>query len=548
MKNIPVLIIGGGPVGLGLALGLARQNVYSIVIERHPGITNHPRARGVNVRSMEVFRQWGNDTELLKWELPKEARRIIWAQSLQGEEITRVIMDDSSMKFHSPAQASLVSQDRVEESLYHSLLNYKETEVQFLRECISLEENDNGITAKILDRTNDREEFICAKYVVAADGAHSRIRKQLGIDMIGSDNLGHFCNIYCEFDITKWTRNRPFIGILFTDPALSGRLIATVDGNSRWIVGMRFAAGDTREIFTDEYCIDEIRRVTGITDLSIRIINKNFWTMAAQSANQYRKGRVFLAGDAAHRLPPTGGFGMNTGIQDAHNLAWKLACVINHDFPDALLDTYHEERAPVAECNIKWSMENATRYNEINQAIRSGDTETLKIKLHEQNNNLNYSGLDLGFIYHSSAILSENNQTLSVTPSQYMPTTLPGSRAPHVSLIRNGKKISTLDLFEKDFVLLTGTDGETWRNAAIKLAQKISLPLITYKIASDGDLIDAENTWHNVYEISTDGAVLVRPDGHIAWRSTFMMDDPRKELEKCFDVVSMTKIGKFIYP
>lgn len=537
MINIPVLIIGGGPVGLSLALGLARQNVRSLVIERHPGITNHPRARGVNVRTMELFRQWGNATELLKWELPKEARRIIWAQSLQGDEVTRVVMDDSNTGIYSPTHASLVAQDRVEESLYHSLLDYKETEVQFLKEYISFEENDSGIIAKISDRINNHEELINAKYLIAADGAHSRIRKQLNISMDGPDNLGQFCNVYCELDITQWTKDRPFIGMLFTDPTLSGRLIATVDGANRWIIGMRFSSDNTKETFTDEYCINEIRRITGVEYLSVNLINKNFWTMAAQTANQYRKGRVFLAGDAAHRLPPTGGFGMNTGIQDAHNLAWKLAFVINHNISDSLLNTYYDERAPVAQRNMKWSAENANRYDEINQAIRSGDTETLKIKLQEQNNNLNYSGLDLGFIYHSRAIISESNQTLSVTPSEYVPTTLPGSRAPHVNLTKNGKTISTLDLFEKNFVLLIGSEGEYWRSVVSELNQTFLFPLIVYKVAIDGDLVDSENIWHHIYEITTQGAVLVRPDGHVAWRSITMPDNPKYELEEYLNTI-----------
>jgi len=538
MQNTPVLIIGSGPVGLSMALALARQNIQSIVVERHPGTTNHPRARGVNVRTMELFRQWGNATELLKYEQPKEARRIIWAQSLQGEEVTRVTMDDSDTSRYSPVQASLVAQDRVEESLYHSLLNYKETvAVQFLKEFISFEEDKMGITARILNKKNNQEEFIRAQYLISADGAHSRIRKQLGISMEGPDNLGQFCNIYCEIDISLWTKHRPCIAYSFVDPKLSGRFLASVDGANRWIIGLRFSKEDSKEIFTDEYCINEIKKLVGLPSLTVNIINKSFWTMAAQIASQYRKNRVFLAGDAAHRLPPTGGFGMNTGIQDAHNLAWKLAFVINNNASDKLLNTYYEERAPVAEQNIKWSTENAKRYTEIYEAIHSGDMEKLKVKLHDQQKNLNYSGLDLGFIYHSSTINSENDQTLSVTPSEYLPTTLPGSRAPHVKLIKNDKIISTLDLFEKDFVLLIGSEGESWRAVACELAQTFSFPLKVYRVANDGDLIDPEHTWHESYNITTTGAVLVRPDGHVAWRSKSMVDKPKTVLEKCFGII-----------
>ena len=531
MKSIPVLIVGGGPVGLSMALALARQNVKSIVIERHPSTTNHPRARGVNVRTMELFKQWGNATELLTYEQPKEARRIIWAQSLQGEEVTRITMNDSNISDYSPAQASLVSQDRVEESLYNSLLQYSETEVQFLKECISFEDNDTEIIARILDRTNNHEELISAKYLIAADGAHSSIRKILAIDMDGADNLGQFCNIYCEFDIAKWVNYRPFIGMLFTDPSLSGRLIASVDGCNRWIIGIRFAADNTKEHFTDDYCINEIRRIVGIADLPVNIINKNFWTMAAQIARQYRKNSVFLMGDAAHRLPPTGGFGMNTGIQDAHNLAWKLAFMINYNISDTLLDTYYEERAPIAEQNIRWSTENAVLYDEINLAICSGDNEKLQVKLQEQYQNLNYTGLDLGFIYHSSAIISENNQRLSSTPSEYIPTTLPGSRAPHVRLLKNNKIISTLDLFENEFILLIGSEGEPWRAAANELSEALVIPFTVYKIADDGDLIDLDNIWYDIYGITKNGAVMVRPDGHVSWRSNSAVDNPKVELK-----------------
>ncbi len=535
MKHIPVLIVGAGPVGLSMALALARQHISSIVIERHPGTTNHPRARGVNVRTMELFRLWGNAAELLMFEQPKEARRIIWAKSLQGEEITRVTMEESITSAYSPMQASLVSQNRVEESLYHTLIQYEEAEVRFLNELISFEEDKTGITARILNKTTHQEEIIRTHYLIAADGAHSRIRKFLNISMEGPDNLGQFCSVYCEMDISTWTKHRPSIGYFFTDLALAGRFLASVDGANRWIVGLRFAEGNTKEHFTDDYCINKIRHLVGLPHLAIHLINKSFWTMGAQIASHYRHGRVFLAGDAAHRLPPTGGFGMNTGIQDAHNLAWKLAFVINKKASDKLLNSYYAERAPVAEQNIKWSVENAKRYTDIYTAIHSGDMEKLKFYLQDQQKNLNYSGLDLGFIYHSDAILSENNQTLSITPAEYIPTTLPGSRAPHIPLSKQGKTISTLDLFEKDFVLFVGKEGDAWRDAAKALTKTFSYPLQVYKVAEEGDYQDPSHSWSHTYAITPTGAVLIRPDGHVAWRSKEQVDQPRSMLEKCLN-------------
>ena len=172
---------------------------------------------------------------------------------------------------------------------------------------------------------------------------------------------------------------------------------------------------------------------------------------------------------------------------------------------------------------------------EIYAAIDAGDMEKLKTKLDEQHGHLNYMGLDLGFIYHSSAISSENQQILSITPSEYIPTTLPGSRAPHMQLIKkDGKSISTLDLFEKEFVLLIGQNSSYWQNMADELSHILPFPLKVYRVANDGNLIDQDNTWYNIYNLTDTGAVLVRPDGHVAWRSQSIVDEYSNKLKEYF--------------
>lgn len=235
----------------------------------------------------------------------------------------------------------------------------------------------------------------------------------------------------------------------------------------------------------------------------------------------------------------------NFGFQDAHNLAWKLAFVLNHHCSDALLDTYYDEREPVATRNLLWSIENAKRFVEIGKAINSNEMEQLKIKLQEQHDSLNYEGLDLGYIYHSKAIHSEHDQTISISPSKYLPTTLPGSRAPYVKLIdENNKAIATLDLFEKEYVLLVGSDGYDWQTAGHELAQLFSLPLNIYRVGNNGNLTDPDCAWQTIYEITAEGAVLIRPDGHVAWRSTTSVDNPKDVLSTITRTIILMNCSK----
>lgn len=230
MQKIPVLIIGAGPVGLSLALALARQNVQSMVIEQLPRRSEYPRARGVSMRTMELLAQWGNINDLLKYEFPKEAIRFIWSESLRGKEVTRVELKQMNKYTYGPQLASFVTQDFVEQYLHDNLKKYSQSEVKFSRELLAFKQNKFGVIARILDKNTGQEEEILADYLIAADGAHSRIRKKLGIEMVGPDDLGKFCSVYCEMDLSKWTAERQSIGYFFTNPKLFNRSLMTAYG------------------------------------------------------------------------------------------------------------------------------------------------------------------------------------------------------------------------------------------------------------------------------------------------------------------------------
>lgn len=515
--NTQVTIVGAGPVGLSMAIGLARMGIQCVVIEKHPSTTNHPKARGVNTRTMEIFKLWGLEKALRQYELPLEAHRFIWLESFQGKELAR-ISAKARPSSASPTSTALISQDWVEHELLVATQQYPGIHCLFDTTMLDFHQDVNGVRTTVCDNTTGKQLIINSKFLIGADGAASPIRKALNIAMEGEDNLGKFCNIYCEMDLGKYVEDRPSVGFMFTRRDLMGTFILAKDGAKKWLIGVRYDGNPalSKESFTDDFCVEFVKRVVGDDSVHVSLINKSFWTMAALVAQTYRQGRVFLAGDAAHRLPPTGGLGMNTGVQDAHNLAWKLALVLQGHAEDTLLNTYYEERAPIAVTNINWSTKNAKRFTTIFTALYEEDYATMNRALEEQNEHLNQIALDIGFHYEQGALIPEQGSFTITKTDQYIPSTFPGSRAPHYVLYRKDKPLSTLDLFDGSFILLSSDSNSTWHEAALTIK---TFPLRSYRIGIQGELQDKENQWLKMYEINEMGAVLIRPDGHVAWRS-----------------------------
>lgn len=227
--NTQVTIVGAGPVGLSMAIGLARMGIRCVVIEKHASTTNHPKARGVNTRTMEIFRLWGLEKGLRQYELPFEAHRFIWLESFQGKELSRISAKPRSSSA-SPTSTALISQDWVEHELFVATQRYPEIQCLFNTTMIEFYQDAHGVRTTVNDNKTNKQLDINSQFLIAADGAVSPIRKTLNIAMEGEDNLGEFCNIYCEMDLGKYVKDRPSVGFMFTRRDIMGTFILSKDG------------------------------------------------------------------------------------------------------------------------------------------------------------------------------------------------------------------------------------------------------------------------------------------------------------------------------
>jgi 2-polyprenyl-6-methoxyphenol hydroxylase-like FAD-dependent oxidoreductase len=504
-EQIPVLIVGGGLVGLTAALCLANHKIPYLLIERHAGTSIHPRANGMNVRTMEIFRELGVEKEIrVAGRVLEKSNGAIQAEVLAGtdlsslkriapnghelEEITGQITEDIS-----PVKGCACSQDQSEPVLLKKAQQLGGN-ARFYTELISFEQTKTGVRALIRDRKTGQEETIYAKYMIAADGAKSRVRQALEIEFTEDGSFGHYINIYFQADLRKLVEGNEFIVCSITNPESPGGLLS-VNNKDRWCFHVAYhpEKGESLDDFPKERCMDLIRKAIGLPDLEVTILSILPWEAASRIANHYQVERVFLAGDAAHVMPPKGASGANTGIQDAHNLAWKLAAVLRDEANRDLLTTYEPERKPVAKF--------ATNQSVMNLSNSEGRVHSLIPAI--------------GYLYQSDAIVSEENREIRLDELRL--DGVPGKRAPHVWCNYQGKRISTIDLLGKNFVLFTSE--KDWLHAASDVSLHLKVPIQTYQISTGGDLVDIDNNLQKAYGIANEGAVLIRPDGFVAWRT-----------------------------
>jgi 2-polyprenyl-6-methoxyphenol hydroxylase-like FAD-dependent oxidoreductase len=394
-------------------------------------------------------------------------------------------------------------------------------------EMLSLTPDDDGVTAVLRDRAEGTESTVRARYVVAADGVRSRVRQQLGIPMLGHGTFSDSITIYFRADVRKLLGERNLSVVYVFGPRLQGFFRFAIDGRSGFLV-VNSAVDDAGvksttvgATATDETCVAYVREALGDPDLPVEIENVQRWSAAAEWAERFRAGRVLLAGDAVHVMPPTGGYGGNTGVHDADNLAWKLAYVLDGRAGPQLLDTYEAERLPAG----RFTTEQAyTRY--VTRLDPSLGTEGLVPVVDD-------AVIDLGLRYRSAAIVAEDGDVTPAAGADGIewedpnePTGRPGFRAPHVAVRRDGQDVSTLDLVGTDPVLLAGASAGSWLDAGRDAAARLGVGLDGLRTGPDGDVADPDGRLAAAYGIGTDGAVLIRPDGVIAWRARAAVADP----------------------
>jgi 2-polyprenyl-6-methoxyphenol hydroxylase-like FAD-dependent oxidoreductase len=505
-EEVPVLIVGGSLVGLTTAMLLGHHGVPSLAVERHAGTAIHPRAGHFQLRTMELLRQLGLEERVRakSAETYSPTGGIMAVESLAGRELATYVKElNEGVEGFSPTVRAFINQDALEPLLRERALELGAT-VRNRTEAVALEQDEDGVTVTLRELDSGGERRIRARYVVAADGNRSPMRAQLGVAMRGYGQLSRSITIYFRADCSELLRDRNQ-GVLYVhNPELRGFFRLDRTGGKGFLVINTVgadvttdAAVDVQSGLTEERALGYLRTAIG-TDMPMELVDIAPWQAEANCAEHLQAGRVFLAGDAAHVVPPNGGFGGNAGVQDALNLAWKLAAVVKGEAGPGLLDTYEAERLPLCELTVRQAY---TRYASRVVPERGMDDVEPPVPDIE---------LEIGLVMRSEAIAAEEGDdgVLHVPPAGL--DGRPGTRAPHLRL-PDGR--STLDLFGAGFVVLRpeGEGVDDW--------------------APDGATshVVAAEPFAAAYGLEPGGAVLVRPDGVVAWRGRAAA--AREELE-----------------
>lgn len=565
-----VLVIGAGPAGLTAAALLARAGVDAITVTKYGGTAHTPRAHITNQRAMEVYRDLGIEDRLRAVATPNELMGDnVWATSFAGRELARTKAwgtgtdRKGDYEAASPCAMCNIGQHEMEPVVL-AAAHEQGADIRFSTELVEITQDDDAVYATVRDRDTGHISIIKARYAIGADGGRSTVADQLGFPMAGQTGLGYAVNVWLEADLTRYRANRP--GALFftiqpgKDFWLGAGTFVTVKPWTEFVLIVVYDPEVERIDLGEAAMLERVQRAIGDNSIPIRIKDISQWQMNDVVATEYRKGRVFLAGDAAHRHPPANGLGSNTSVQDSANLAWKLALVVQGAAGDRLLDSYHAERQPVGKQVIDRALDSVGLCNKIPSVfgVTAGQSEEegtaaldeffsdstegrtrrrrLQEVLDENDYHFNAHGVELGQRYTSDAVRTDGAPPppYSRDPElYYQATTYPGARLPHAWVVRNGAEVSTLDVASGGvFTLITGIGSEPWQRAVDKVSAELGIEIATRAIGRGLEHDDLYGDWARLREVDDGGAVLVRPDRYIAWRATDLVDDPVNRLRQ----------------
>ncbi|MEQ8482701.1 MAG: FAD-dependent monooxygenase [Hoeflea sp.] len=574
-----VLIIGTGPAGSATAALLSSYGVENMVINRYRWLANTPRAHITNQRTMEVLRDLGPEVEAEAYMHCTEQDLMgenVFCESLAGEEIGRMKswgshpLSRAEHHLSSPTMMNDLPQTLMEPLLFKTACS-RGTQARMSTEYRSHVQDTEGVTTTCLDRLTGREFTIRSKYLIGADGGNSKVAEHLGLPFEGQMGVGGSMNILFRADLSKYVAHRPSVLYWVMQPGadvggIGMGLVRMVRPWNEWLIVWGYDINEPAPEVTEEIATGVARQLVGDPDLEIELLSANTWTVNNMYATHMQKDRVFIMGDAAHRHPPSNGLGSNTSIQDGFNLAWKLAAVIKGQAGAGLLETYSQERAPIAKQIVTRANQSIGEFGPIFEALgMDGGTdiekiqasmdarcdateaaekqrETLRKALAFKKYEFDAHGVEMNQRYKSAAAVTDGQPEPDFSKDSelhYQPTTWPGARLPHAWVYdADGRRHSTLDLAGKGrFTLLTGISGEGWIEAAKAVGDALGVPVEVHVIGPRRKWVDHHGDWATSRETAESGCVLVRPDHHVAWRANTLPADPAGELMRALSSV-----------
>lgn len=570
-----VLIIGTGPAGSATAALLSTYGIENMAINRYRWLANTPRAHITNQRTMEVLRDLGREVEDEAYLFAAHQELMgenVFCESLAGEEIGRMKswgnhpLSKAEHLMASPTMMNDLPQTFMEPLLFKTACS-RGTQARMSTEYLSHEQDAEGVTTTCHDRLSGKNFTVRSKYLIGADGGNSLVAEHAGMPFEGKMGVGGSMNILFRADLSKYVAHRPSVLYWVMQPGadvggIGMGLVRMVRPWNEWLIVWGYDINQPAPEVDEVMATDVARQLVGDPELTIELISANTWTVNNMYATHMQKDRVFIMGDAAHRHPPSNGLGSNTSIQDSFNLAWKLAAVLKGQAAPALLDSYSVERAPVAKQIVTRANQSIAEFGPIFEALGMGegvDPEVMQKNLVARCDSTDAAeaqrdairkaiafkkyefdahGVEMNQRYKSDAVVTDGQSEPAFERDaelHYQATTWPGARVPHCWLFDHdtGEQFSTLDLSGGgSFTLFTGIGGEAWEEVAKSVGAEFGLNVVVHVIGPRRKYVDHTGDWARAREVSDKGCVLVRPDQHVAWRSTGLSNDPTGDMRR----------------